>query len=238
MLSLSLILGTSLIVSPFQESINAYWSSNLRDAKFVARVLQGSQSELQKINKDFGMSYRIKTTTVSMKEPFKLRLEGEVDDSRIVFVVNGTRKAVKVPRSNINIKESVAKSPGKRQTAFDFGIITPALFDGFLVSKFVRQDRATGDAVFDINFNPVFNDNTRFRVWLDKEKHVMTKREWYNRDGELMATFTYENFKQDAGVWLPTKVTVRNSENKVAGVTQYESLKVNNGLDDTLFKVD
>ena len=66
----------------------------------------------------------------------------------------------------------------------------------------------------------------------------MTRREWYNREGELMATFTYDGMKQDSGVWYPTKVTVRNSENVVAGITQYESVKVNGGLDDSIFKVD
>jgi len=53
-----------------------------------------------------------------------------------------------------------------------------------------------------------------------------------------MATFLYENPKQIGGVWMPTKVTVRNADNKVAGVMNYEGLKVNVGLEDSLFKVD
>ena len=40
------------------------------------------------------------------------------------------------------------------------------------------------------------------------------------------------------GVWIPTQLTVRNVDNQVAGVTSYETIKVNTGLSADLFKIE
>ena len=39
------------------------------------------------------------------------------------------------------------------------------------------------------------------------------------------------------GVTFPTQLTVRNSENKVAGVTRYSNVRGNQGLADSVFKL-
>ncbi len=233
------LIAVGLSHAALGQSIKDVWQAGLRDASFTAQVSTGNQRELAKINKDFANSYRFKSSTVKMKEPFKLRLESKVEDQNILFIVNGTTRLVRVPQANVNIHENLAKSPGKRQTALDFGMITPGLFNELFTSKFVRNDRATGDVVFDLTYIPKLDDTTRHRVWVDPQKKFVTKREWYSQiDGRLLATFTYENPKQSGGVWFPTRVTVRNADNKVAGVTDYTNLVVNGGLDDSLFKTN
>lgn len=221
------------------QNIKDVWQTGLRDASFTAVVTTGNQRELAKINKDFANSYRFKSSTVKLKEPMKLRLESKVEDQNILFIVNGVNRLVRVPQSNINIRENLAKSPGKRQTLLDFGMITPSLFNDFFTAKFIRNDRATGDLVFDMNYVPRLDDSTRHRVWIDPQKRYVTKREWYSQiDGRLLATFLYENPKSDGGVWFPTRVTVKNADNKVAGITDYKGLSINGGIDDSLFKVN
>ena len=42
----------------FAPSIEDYVQKDLKDATFVAKKVRASQRELQKINDDFGMSYR------------------------------------------------------------------------------------------------------------------------------------------------------------------------------------
>jgi len=58
-----------------------------------------------------------------------------------------------------------------------------------------------------------------------------------SQDGRLLASFYYEDAKNTGGVWICSQMTVKNSEGKVAGVTRYESIKVNTGLSDSLFGV-
>lgn len=234
-LTATLVLATLCQSNP---SIQTYALDALKDVSFTQRIVSGNQRELRKINQDFANSYRFTSAKVWMKEPFMLRMESNVDDTQIFFLVNGTRKLIRIPRSRINIKDDVSMSPGKRQTAFDFGLVPPSLFRDLFQASFVRMDRATGDAVFDVTYVPRLKDKTRHRVWIDPQRQALTRREWYGQDGGLMATFVLEDFQKLEGMWLPGKVTVRNADNAVAGVTRYENVKVNQGLAASLFEID
>lgn len=117
----------------------------------------------------------------------------------------------------------------------DFGVLTKSLFTDLFEAKFVRKDRATADVVFDLTFPAKLDDTSRHRVWIDPEKKIVTKREWYGQRGNQRATFLYESPVLVDGVWFPTKVTVKNVENKVAGISRYEAFKINTGLEDSLF---
>lgn len=207
--------------------------SSFKDAKFVAKIVTGNQKELKKINDDFAQSYRFDTTTAYVKEPFMLRMEAEVDDTKITYIVNGGRKYYKLG-SKIGVPIDVKNAPGKRQTIMDFGILTPSLFEsGFMTAKFVRKDG--DDLVFDITYDHKL-DNSRNRVWVDADKKFIEKRAWYDQAGRLLATFDYSNPKNEGGVWFPTKCTVKNNEGKLAGVTEYIKMSLNKGLDASLFK--
>lgn len=221
-------------------TINAYLQPNFHDATFVAKVQQKNQAELKKINDDFGQSYRFQSTTIHVKEPFKLRLDANVEDTTVSYIANGTRQIFKVPRiklpiPGLNKVQDVSDQPGRRQTLMDFGILTNSIVDELFDAKFVRMDRATGDAVFDLTYKSKFHDRNRFRVWLDPNKHFIEKREWTNRKGRMVATFIYDSPVNDGGVWMPTKLTVKNADDAVAGVTKYESVKINAGVSDDLF---
>lgn len=231
----------STLAAPVQD-VRSLAQSGFRDATFTAQVADANQRELQKINKDFANSYRFKSSKVWMKEPLMLRMESVVDDTQIFFIVNGSKRLVRVPRAGISQRENLAKAPGKRQTPLDFGLLTPSLFVNFFTGKFVREEARgdfAGDMVFDLTYVPSLDDTTRHRVWIDPKMRFTTKREWYSQNGGfLVATFTYSEPKQVGGVWMPTRVTVRNADGKVAGSSVYKDLKVNTGLADTLFKVD
>ena len=232
---MSLLLAWSLTAAQSTPSIDGVLSRGFQDASFTARILRGDQPELAKINKDFGQSYRFQYTTVKMKEPFMLRLETNVDDTDITFVINGAHKMFRIPKARLVQREDLSKAPGRRQTALDFGLLPPSLFKDLYDATFVRIDRASGAYVFDVTYKKNLEDTSRSRLWIDPERHYIVKREWYNQVGRQLATFFYDKPRQISGVWLPTRLTVKNVDNKVAGVTQYDGIKVNTGLDDALF---
>jgi outer membrane lipoprotein-sorting protein len=220
------------------QNIGDYVSKNLNDATMTAAIVKADQRELKKINDDFGNSYRFDSTTIQYKEPFKLRLSAKADDTDILYILNGPIQYFRIPKMGLNQKKDLSKAPGRRQTSMDFGMLTPGLFSGnFFQAKFVRSDRATGDVVFDLTYVAGLDDTSRHRVWIDPSKKYVTRREWYNQYNRQLATFFYENPKQFSGVWMPTQLTVKNVDNKVAGITRYESIKVNTGLPDSLFNV-
>lgn len=230
--------AASAILAQANPDIDDFVQANLKDATFVARKVSADQRELQRINRDFAQSYRFDNSTVQYKEPMMLRLESRVEDQSILYIINGATRTVRIPKANFNTRENLARAPGKRQTPFDFGLLTPSLFRNFMVAKFIRRDRATNDLVFDFFYENQNDDSTRHRVWVDPDKKVISRREWYSQNGgHLVATFVYEEPKQYSGVWVPTRVSVRNAANKVAGVTEYASVRVNTGLADSLFAV-
>ncbi len=221
-------------------TIRSLVQDDLRDLSFTARVASSNQAELRKINPDFANSYRFSSSQVWLKEPFKLRLESTVDDTKIFFILNGSQRTVRVPRAGISQREDLSKAPGKRQTPLDFGLLTPSLFQDYFVAKFVRTETRgefQGDHVFDLTYVARLDDTTRHRVWVDPTTKITAKREWYSQlGGHLMAVFTYDQVREVSGVWIPTRLTVRNADGKVAGATTYAGVKVNSGLADSLFE--
>ena len=236
--AMTTILALALLSSAAESTnINAYLQTNFRDAAFTTKVVQKNQKELAKINDDFGFAYKFSTVNVRVKEPFKIRIDANVEDTKAWYIVNGPRSQFKVPRIGVNTKTDLTDKPGGRQTVLDSGILTPSLFVDFLDAKFVRMDRATGDAVFDITYNPRYHDKTRYRVWMDPEKKYIAKREWYHRKGRMIATFVYEVPVTENGATFPTKQTIRNGDDVVSGVTVNTAVKLNQGIPDDVFSL-
>lgn len=231
----------ALAVLGQSQNINDYASTGFRDLQFKATVGSANFKELGKINKDFSQSYRFKTTDVWLKEPFKLKMQTTVDDTTITFFTVGTKKSTRIPKAKINLNEDVAKAPGKRQTLFDFGVLSPSLFTDLFVAKFVRLDRATNDVVFDLTYPASMKDTGRHRIWIDPERKLMTKHEWYaqqgRNQGRLMATFHYSEPKKFGDFWMNTTVTVYNAENIKAGSAIYSNVKANAGIAESVFVV-
>jgi len=231
----STILAVLAVSAQASQDIDSYVQKNFDDAALTARVKFANQKELAKINDDFGTSYRVPYTDIKVKEPFKLRLESQVEDTKVLYIINGADLLIRIPRIKVNSKQNLAKSPGRRQTLLDFGILTPSLFKTLFEAKFVRLDRATNDVVFDVTYPKALDDTSRHRIWIDPEKKFVTKREWYSQQGRQLATFFYLSPVNQKGCWIPTKMQVKNVDGVLAGETFYTGLKVNQGLSDTLF---
>lgn len=211
--------------------------SKFEDAIFTAKVVTGNQAELAKISDDFGNSYRLKVVKSFLKEPLKMRLETKVDETNLLMVIANFKRSFRVPRFPTS-DENLADKPGKMQTPMDYGLITSSMMSELFTAKYVRTDRASGDYVFDMTYKtPKYSDTSRHRIWVDPQKRVISKREWYNQYGRQRATFFYEEPMLRDGVWFPSRGTVRNMDGKIAGVIEYQSVKINSGLADSLFKI-
>lgn len=231
-----MILVTALFVAAapaidFDDAI----SSNLTDLQFRMAVTSANRSELRKINKDFAVGYEAESGLVQWKEPMKLKLSSSVNGERVVYLIVGARQSYYVQRFNLRKTDDLSQDPGRHQTLFDFGLITKSIQKNFLRGNFVRTD-SDGYNVFDVFFQ-FEKDKTRYRIWVHPSRRYIAKRVWYNRKGQLMATFEYSNPVQSNGVWIATQVTVKNAENRVAGVTRYSNVSANSGIPDSVFKL-
>jgi outer membrane lipoprotein-sorting protein len=227
----------SVVFGAFQsKDIEAYCQAGLRDLAFSGKVVKAKPGEAAKIDNDYRRNLSFQNFTVAAKEPFKLRIEVSTDDTKVIYVVNGTTQLMRIPKMKISQKVSLAEEPGRRQTFFDFGILTPSLVKSYFISKFVRFDRESGDAVFDLTW-PITHDTSRHRVWIDRTQKFIKKREWYSQTGTQKATIFYTNPVSVSGVTFPTTQQVFNIENKLAGEFKYTGVKVNEGLAESLFSI-
>jgi len=235
----TLILATAAILQAPAFTWHDIVQPNFQDSTLVGKAVTANSRELRKISSDFAVSYKFLGQEVHamLKEPFMLRLEATIDDSRLQVISNGNRRVFRLPQSRLSKTEDLSDSPGKRQTILDFGILTPSLFEQLFDATFVRVDREAGGLVFDLTYkHPTFDDSSRQRVWVDSQRKFVAKRVWFAQDGHEIATFIYDNPQFQNGVWFPTRAIVKNVDGMVAGVTEYETVKINSGLQDRMFQ--
>jgi outer membrane lipoprotein-sorting protein len=229
-----ILIATGFLAATVAPTLDDAVSTRLQDISFTTKVATASRAELRKINPDFALGYEAETVNILWKEPMMIRLNSTYNGQAAVYVINGNTKSFRVPRVGYNGKEDVSKSPGKRQTLMDFGLISPSMKSSFLTGTFIRTEG--GLYVFDLKYQ-VTKDTSRHRVWVDPARRMITKRMWFGQKGELMATFLYEDPVQAGGVWIATKTTVKNAENKTAGSTRTSNIQVNTGINASNFKI-
>jgi outer membrane lipoprotein-sorting protein len=216
------------------------FTTKLNDMEASVQVTKFDAQELEKISRDFSATYRLRNLTFHYKQPDKLRLEGRSPTlGTALLILNGATRYYSVPKLKLQKTEDLAKSPSKRQSLLEYGgLISPGTLR-FMQGHFVREETLDGQttAVFDLTYQNLTN-SAHFRLWIDPKTRITVKREWYDKENKLVATFTYLDPKQVADdLWLPTRAEVKNADGVTAASTAYSDVRVNQGLDDDLFTV-
>jgi outer membrane lipoprotein-sorting protein len=220
------------------KAIEDYVCRKLDDFTATGVVAAANQRELGKVSKDFGFLYQFKTVLMRYKEPNKVRVEGSVEGTKGVYILNGSIQIVSVPKLRLNTRRDFGNSPGKRKSLVDMGLVSE-FFLTYANMKFVREGIVEGTpvAVFEITYKDREADTSHHLVYIDPKTRVIRKRDSYRQDGTLQAIYYYRDVQQVAsGIWFPTKIEVQNTDRKVAGTTIYKDFKVNTGLPDSLFE--
>lgn len=212
--------------------------TKLSDLQARMRITQMDAKELEKIGKDFSMTYQIRNVTLQYKQPDKLRLSGKIHLlGEAQLIVNGTTRFYSVPRLPKKI-EDLERSPAKRLSLLEYGgLLSPETLR-FMQGRFLREESVDGEKrlVFDMTYQG--GAASHYRLWIDPETRIVCKREWLDGDDQLKATFLYSEPREvGEGVWLPTRIEVRNAEGATAATSTLESVKVNQGLSDDLFAI-
>ena len=219
----------------------AEYTTKIEDLEAALRVTKLEPKELEKIGKDFATTYRLRNLTFQYKQPNKLRLVGKSPLlGTALLILNGQTRFYSIPKLGLHKVEDLANSPSKRQSLLEYSGLLSSETLRFMQSKFLRAETLNGNAteVYELKFQGSENASS-YRVWIDPKMRLVLKREWYDMEGHLKATFTYQEPQEVApGVWLPSQIEVKNSEGTVAATTTYSNVKINQGLADTLFAIN
>jgi outer membrane lipoprotein-sorting protein len=236
------VLFTLAAAGPSQamsHNIRDYICEKLDDFSATAVVLQANQRELGVISRDAGLLYRFHSVQMRYKEPNKARVDINEQGVRGTFIINGQLQFVSIPKLAIHTRRDFGKSPGKRKSLMDSGLVSE-FYLSYADFKFEREGTVDGMpvAVFDITYKDRDEDTSHHVVYIDPKRKVVLKRENYSQLGKLQAIYFFKNPQEVApGIWFPTRVEAQNVNRVIAGITEYRNIKVNTALSDDIFKL-
>jgi len=206
-------------------------TDGIQDLQVTITFVKADAEELRRIQRDFGFMSRLKELEFSFKDPDKIRMQGKIG----YMIVNGTTQYLKLPQLGIKKRDEIGPASAKRHSLLDIGVFSRSSLNS-ATGKFVREDAVDGvnAVVFEVTYSG--DPNTKNLVWLRADNHAVVKREWVDSNGKLKATFLYQDLKEvKPGIWLPSKVEIRNGDGVVAGLLSSSDIKINLGLKDSLF---
>jgi outer membrane lipoprotein-sorting protein len=224
---------------PIPTDIRSYVAERVDDFTAVMTVVSANQRELGKISRDFGLLYRFKDVKVSYKEPNRMRLEGSVEGTRGVFIINGSIQWVSVPKMNLRTRRDFGNAPGKKKSLMDVGLVSE-FYLSYTDAQFLREATVEGVrcAVFRMTYKDRDEDSSHHIIYIDPKTRVVRRREAFSQEGKLQAIYFYREVREiRPGIWFPTRIEVQNTDRVIAGVTAYKDIQVNTGLSDTIFRL-
>lgn len=225
----ALCCGAASAAPPLEQ----FASTNVKTLSLSSEITTENQSELKKIPGDIALAYRLHRGSMQYEQPGLLRVEATIPLlGSGYYIINGNRKLTVAPF--VHRVQDVTGAPGKKQTLLDFGLVPPELFDDY-TAVFEKKD-----GIYDVyNIIPKLKSDTyHYEIWIDPATKTTFKRVEYDRHGVLTKIVYYKNPVQIApGIFIPTRLELYNAQNKLAGVTGYQDIKVNQPLSPSTFKI-
>ena len=176
---------------------------------------------------------QVKDGTIKYKKHNMIRIDGKIQGLKGIVVQNGYW--VKMQIGIMNMKRNQQNDPGKRQNSLDMGMLSSILWKD---NKVVIMSESNG--VAKVKFTPVYGgDEKRCDiVWIDVDSLKLVKREKYNYEGKLKKRFEYKEYKElTSNYYIATKTMAYDEKNKYLATANYSNLKINQKMDDKLFKM-
>ena len=214
-------------------NINSLTSANIKTLQASSEIVTENQDQLKTIDGDIALAYRLHRGSVVYEQPGKLRIDASIPHFITgYYVVNGNQKLTVAPF--VHKVQDTTGAPGKRQTLMDFGFIPPELLADYNAT-FLRRE--AGLLCFQIQPKQA-GETQKDLVWIDPKTHITVQRYNYGRDGKLTKILRYLVPVQVApGIYVPTRVELYNTQNKLAGATVYQNIRVNQPVSESLFKI-
>ena len=213
--------------------IHTLTSRSLKTLQASSTIVTENQDELKTIPGDIALAYRLHRGTLAYKQPGMLRIEANIPHIAAgYYIINGNQKLTVAPF--VHKVQNTTGAPGKRQSLLDFGLVPPELLNDYTLTF---QRRESGLLCYKVQPKQAGETNYDL-IWIDPKTHITTQRYNYDRQGKFVKWFLYKNPVLAApGVYVPTRVELYNAQNKLAGATVYQNIRVNQPLSDSLFKI-
>ena len=228
----SVRLGLAPVSAAAPPTAEQIMTEKIKDMTATLHVTEVDRSELKKIGGAFATTYSIKKMGVSYKHPNKARFEGKFLGASIFMVYNGDVKYFRTPIKTDT--RNVHGQPGQKQSLMDLGIFAKDYLTTDWMPNFVRQD---GNLMVFKLTQRNSNNKSHEIVWVNPKISLITKRMAYNGENVLQKKLLFTNPQQvRPGIWVPTRIEIYNTSDKLGAAQAIEDIKVNLGVSDDVFK--
>jgi predicted RND superfamily exporter protein len=171
----------------------------------------------------------------------RIRAPSDVSGVALLSVAQGSKEDqwLYMP-SQRKARRVVSGNKGQRflDTEFnleDFSASTYARFANTLV----KEDRQPSAAVAVIESKTKGADTdssySKIMTWVDLATYQIQKSEYYDKEGKLLKTMVFRDYKKFGSAWRAQTVEVRNMQTSRSTILKIAGLKVNSGLNDREF---
>jgi len=104
--------------------------------------------------------------------------------------------------------------------------------------KYIRDEDHNGVACFVMERYPAYEHSgyTKQLAWINKDRYVAEKIEFYDRKNDLLKTLTNSGYKQYLDqYWRPEVMLMENHQTGKSTVLTWQDYQFKNGLDDKDF---
>lgn len=208
---------------------------SVKDASFVAQRTGIDRDELEKINRDFAAMFRLVRMDVKYKAPEKIRIDSKVGPAKLSLVVNGNTKYLKAPFKED--RDDLKKYPDKRQSALDFGIV-PGIVWSEWDARRVPDKKMEGTDCYVLKLTHKWSSDSGSQLlYFERKTLKMVAREKFKEDGTIKMRNLYRDHSKFADAWLPQEIIVQNQTGKFGASLDLKNIKVNAGVDSSLFNI-
>lgn len=104
-------------------------------------------------------------------------------------------------------------------------------------AEYLGEEELNGRASWVVKNTPKeeMDDYSWRKTWVDKETNLVMKEVYYNEDGEVVRTFTTDEFKQVDGHWVGIAGTMTNLEVDHKTTVRFSDVQLNVGVPDSVF---
>jgi len=105
--------------------------------------------------------------------------------------------------------------------------------------KFLREEKLNDIDTFVVENHPLYKNSgyTRQIVWIDKQRYIPLKVEYYDRKNDLLKTLQFNNYKQFAGkYWRALEQVMDNHQNRKSTILTLSDYQFSTGLSDRDFQ--
>lgn len=216
-------------------SVPSTATDKIRDLTAMLKVVdkETNFNELKKIGGAFATTYRFKRMDITYKNPNKARFEARIMGAGVTMVYNGDMKMFRIPlRKQV---KNVANEPGQKQTLMDLGIFARDYLTTDYSASLLRREGPL--LVYKLSQRNTDNQSHEV-VWVNPKTSLIERRQSINGQGKLQKEMRFKKaVRLRPGIWVPTRLEVYNQYGKLGAVQALENVKVNLGVDDSVFAI-